>query len=1087
MKTGISCLLTSCLIIFAATWTGPTVAWGQITTGTIHGFTTDATGAIVTGARVVAMNENTRFSRSAEVNGQGYYEISFLPVGSYTVTAEQTGFKQFIHEGITLAVSQNARVDINFEVGAVTESITVTTEAPMVDTRQSAVGHVVEERRILELPLNGRSALELAALLPGVAHVGVPVLSSEGATAAVNGARAGTSSFLLDGAQFSETFRNTAMVYPAPDALQEFRVLTSTFSAEYGSHAGGVFNVVTKSGTNQFHGTLWEFLRNNKLNARNFFAPDKPVLKQNQFGAALGGPIAGDKTFFFGEYQGTRIRQEVLASTAFPPTAEERMGDFSNSQRAPKRNPLTGQPFDGNIIPPGQLDPVAQKVIDQFVPLPNTSDGRWIGLEAQPTTLDQFIAKLDHTTGKQRLSGRYFFDFGRVYDAFGDSNLPVYGANRNTQKRQSVVLSHAYAINPGILNEVRFGWLRNSSQYTDINGVSLDDLGVNAASPATPRAPFFIVTGSMDLRTKAAGVQGKPQRLDGIWEIGDAVSVIKGKHTIKTGFLFERLRTLRTQGARSNGMYQFMGPFTGNGLTDFLLGLPAAFVQTNDLVTDSRSNLYQSYIQDDFRLHPRLTLNFGLRYEINGAFSDPNNMIATIRYGQQSTVVPKAPRGLVFPGDIGVPKGTYNTDKNNLAPRVGLAWDISGDGKTSLRAGYGIYYDILLAEPQAQQGAIQPFTIISITRRPYSTADPYRGRTNPFPYEFDPQNPIFFPPVTGIYINEDMVSAYTHQYNLNIQRQLFQDLVLQIGYVGSASRKLPRTFESNPAVYIPGESSLGNTDARRIHEPGQLGSLLQVESASNANYNSFQANLQKRFSRGYSFTLAYTFSKAIDERSSSILFNGGGQNPNDLKNGERGLASLDRRHNLSGSLLWEIPFFSNLNGTPRKIIHGWQLSTMFSLLSGTPFTVTSGIGRDNSLTGVGQDRPNVVHDPNLPTDRSRGELIQEYFDTSAYEANGPGEYGNAGRNALVGPGYANVNLALLKNISITEGRRLQFRAEFFNLFNRVNLGTPIVELDAVSSFGRILYAGDPRIVQLGLKLILGLEEDSKPLQASSMR
>lgn len=561
---------------------------GQEASAVLHGYIRDATGAVVQAAIVTATHETTGFKRSAASNDQGYYEISFLPVGGYQVTVELSGFKRFTQTGVTLAVNQHARLDATLRVGSISESVDVKAEAPAVDTRSASVGHLVEERRILDLPLNGRSPLALAALLPGVGSVDIPGIAPEGARASVNGARLGSSNFLLDGSQFSEGFRNTSFVYPAPDALQEFRVITSNYSAEYGRNAGGVFNVITKSGTNEPHGSLWEFFRNDKLNARSAFARTKPVLKQNQFGFVLGGPIVRNRTFFFGEYQGTRIREEVLSSSAFPPTEAQRRGDFSGSPRI-ARDPSNRQPFPGNRIPPNLLDPVARRVLDQFVPLPNSPDGRWAGLESQPTDLNQYLIKLDDGTGKGRLSGRYFYNRGSVFHAFDVTNIPKYGANRNSQPRQSLSATHTYTFTPNLLNEFRFGYGRFPNIVSGILPVTLAGLGINATPPASPRPPQISVAGVMNLQPRAAGLDGKPLRVDHTWEWSNVASIVRARHTIKIGTQIQYLRTVRGLASFSNGQFTFNGSISGDALGDFLLGRPSRLVQTNEVTTDRKS------------------------------------------------------------------------------------------------------------------------------------------------------------------------------------------------------------------------------------------------------------------------------------------------------------------------------------------------------------------------------------------------------------------------------------------------------------------------------------------------------------------
>lgn len=1045
------------------------------TTSTLFGTVKDSTGAIVPDAQVVALEERTGLTRKTSTDDTGAYSFTLLPPGRYTVTAERAGFKKIEQKGIELSVGQNLRVDLVLAVGAVTETVTVTGDVTQVDTRQATISHLMDQTRMIELPLNGRSPASLVGLLPGVTTLSVPTRPGiSGITISMNGTRENAQQFLLDGAPFNAVQRSDGNPLPPPEVVSEFRVLANPYSAEFGRNAGGVFATVTKSGTNELRGTLWEFLRNDKLTARNFFAPTVPVLRQNQFGAGLGGPIllpfydGRDRTFFFSSYQGTRIRETRLVNTAIPPTALERQGNFSQSTRLPT-DPDTGQPFPGGVIPAQRIDPAAVRILDRLPPA-NTAEGRYVHLAARPTDQDQVMVKVDHQIREaNRLSFKYWYDDSSILEPWaGGSNLP-WSPGLFAVRIQTASLSDTHIFSPNLLNQLHLSFTRRNEDRYNASTFTAPDLGIRIARPSVPFPPNISVAGRFTLGTQ---INGKPTKLDNTFALVNTLNWVRGRHDIKIGGSWEA-PSFHGRPKFDNGNFSFNGQITGVALADFLIGRPVTFTQETGREDNHRATYWAGFIQDDWRVSSRLTLNLGLRYQYDAPTYHRRDRQATILPGRQSQKFPEAPLGLLYPGDHGLPRSLYYADKNNLAPRFGLAWDVTGDGRTSLRAGYGIFYQIPPVGHSNLLDTNQPFVMSVSLTNPPSLSDPWRGRYNggvddPIAaFDPSPGKVTFRLPVVGFSIDPNLRSGYVQQYSLSMQRQAPWQTVVEVAYVGNQARKLMMTTQLNPAIFGPG-ASLANIEQRRRYSPGVLGSVMYFQGANNASYNALQASVNKRMTRGFLFSAAYTFSKVLDYYS--LIFENviTTQNPDDLRS-ERGPASFDRRHVFAGSFVWELPRLpSGSHAVARALLDGWQMSGIWRLSSGASLTVSS--GRDNSLTGVGADRPDVLRNPRLPADRPRQEKILRYFDPDAFVMNAIGRFGNAGRGIIEGPGFANVDFNLSKNFHWGERWRLQFRSEFFNLFNRVNLGSPGLSVAAPANLGRIFSAGDARAVQLALKL-----------------
>jgi len=1028
-------------------------------TGTIHGVITDPSGAAIVGAQVTATLTGRGTTRTVTSGAQGAYVVPLLPVGTYQISIEAKGFKTFVQQGVDLAANENSRVDAALQVGSLSESVTVTAEAPLVDSRSSGMGTLIDSRRVLELPMNGRSIIGLAVLLPGASQVSAPQTFTQdrsGPTVSMSGSRGAQNLFLFDGAPFNALFRNTGLNYPPPDALQEVKVLTNSFSAEYGRNAGAVFNVVTRSGSNEVHGSLWEFLRNQSLNARNFFAgPTKPQLIQNQFGGSGGGPIRKDKLFVFGSYEALRIRTSSLLTSAFPPTAAERAGDFSGKAI---KDPVTGQLFTNGQIPGDRLDPVARKLLsgDQ-IPLPNGPGGQLIALSANPQNNDSVLLRVDNNLGKHTIAGHYHFSLAKQDTIVG--NVPTYFPTFQDSRVQNATIGDTMTVRPNLLNQINISFNRVGGSIVSLNRTHLSDLGANFPIFG-PREPSGITVTSRLSMGSASG--GDARLVNQSFAFKESIQWTKHSHSIAAGFEFQKHQYLNRGSFRTNGTFTFDGSISGNAAADFVLGKASSMSVSSPWLEQAglATNLFY-YVQDDWRIHPRLTLNLGLRYELPFPWVQPNDYWGTLHPGEQSQIFKNAPLGMVFPGDPGVPRGLIQTDKNNLAPRVGFAWDPFGRGRTSVRGAYGIFYEGLNAN--LIQNDSQPYRYTFTFQTPYSLTDPLRGQPT-IPLTVNLNNPPFVGAQTVYYPDPGLRTGYVQSFNFNLQHEVVNDLLVQAAYVGKLGRKLLVTISTNPALYGPG-ATLANVDSRRIMKG--FGNNSEMVSIANASYNALQLDVKKRFSRGFSVQGAYTFSKSLDLNSSISEGNVGGDPFN--RRSSYGPSDFDAKHIASFSWIWDLPKLAAVAPIVRETLGGWQVNGLVTMRSGLPFNVVT--ASDIALSGTSSQRPNVVGNHKLPGDRPRGDKILAWFDRTAFANPATGTYGNTGRNALVGPASAVTNFGLFKNFALPgrEGLRLQFRSEFFNLFNSVNLGNPNGTMG--STMGRITSAGDARVIQFALKLL----------------
>jgi hypothetical protein len=1052
-------------------------------TGAIDGVVKDPSGAVAPGVEVTATNTGTNAVYRATTDATGLYNIRGLPAGVYRLTAEPKGFKTFAAVDLRVQVNETLRVDIPLQVGDVAQTVEVSGAAQTVDTESIALKNVVDEQRIEYLPLNGRNPTQLMQLVAGVQADVLNSNVTSGTTypgvtpVSVNGGRANTTNYILDGAQNNDHYSNAPNPMPNPDALQEFSVQTNTFSAEFGRNVGGIVNAVTRSGTNQLHGSAFEYLRNNDLNAANFFAPINPDgtkqddgLKRNQYGATVGGPVllpkiydGRNRTFFFFSFQGTTIRQAPSKAEQQVPTNEQRAGDFS-ALGHPINDPFNnGAPYPGNQIPTSDFNPVSAAILNSYIPAP--APGQSTINYALPNNLDdnQFMVRGDHDfSSKNRLSGRFFTSKANQQAFLAGNNffasLPG-AAWRNT----SVAVTDTNTFSPAIINTALFSYNRtnnlNQPIYPD---KGFTDLGSNMYNDKMPEI-YVQVNGYFLLDTNDTNSFLREE-----YQGSDTVRWTKGAHQLSFGGEYGHGIGDINNNYRANGYFTFDGsaPFTGDALADFMIGKFYNLTQGVGEYKNTRFNLVSAFVQDNYRVSRRLTLNLGLRWDPFFPYTDVNGKLAAYYPGQQSSRYINAPPGILYAGDPGVPPGVYSRRWWNWGPRVGMALDVFGDGKTAVRGGYGMYYDrpnTISTNSQADQA---PFgTIVNVSGDANnSLSDPYAGKTNPFPASVTPPKDVAFVlPDVAYMATTGLRNAQLQSWNLTIEHQFPGSMVARAAYAGSKGSHLASLREGNAAVYAPGAST-STTDERRPLYPN-FGQMTLVEPGDNSSYNSLQLTLERRFMNRFTILSNYTWGKSIDTSSYNKQT---GQTVTDPYNRgfDRGLSDFNHAQVFSLSGLWDLPI-KPANRVADALLGGWQLSGILSLHSGQPFPLYSDV--DNSYSGIGSDRPDLIGNPYISGSRSRGQEIQEWLNPAAFTTNALGTFGNVGRNVFIGPGYASTDLALQKDFKLIESAAIQFRAEAFNAFNRVNLQNPTGDLLS-GNFMVINSAFDPRILQFAVRV-----------------
>ncbi|HYM12967.1 MAG TPA: carboxypeptidase-like regulatory domain-containing protein [Bryobacterales bacterium] len=1047
-------------------------------TATLTGTVVDPSGAVVPDTDVTCRNTGTGLTYHMAANSGGLFRFADLPIGSYELTATHPGFERLVRSGLELLTGRTVDVMLQLQVGQTTELLEVTAAAPVVQTTSSEVQSSFDSRNTRELPLNGRNPLQLVVLTPGarLSSVGTQGDQEENTGVTTNGLRAIDNNYELDGAMYLNRQFNSAPVLPSPDSLQEFTVKASNYSASE-SGAGATVQLSTRSGTNEFHGSAFEFLRNNDLDARNFFSRAVTPFKRNQYGGTFGGPIVKDKTFIFGAYQGTRVSGGANPTQATVPTSAMRGGDFSSLTKSIV-DPTTGQPFPGNMIPSSRFDPLAVKLLP-FVPLPNLPNLLVTQTPNSHIDDDQFLVRIDHNLSAQdHFTARHSFDeydYNRLTSAFST----IYA--RNFFRDQNLVVSDTHTFSPALLFFGSFGYTRVSRTQIPTEPTTLQDLG--------QKVPEAIASAHPELRVNVNGYfnlfsGGGLAAQSRIFQYRGRLTWARGRHFVQIGMDIERDLMYSTDTSFASGTDTFNGQRTslasirnsGDAFADFLIGLPSDFNQGGRTPQDFYEMRWQPWIQDDWKVLPRLTLNLGLRWEPWLPPLDQLGPFTGFIPGVQSKAAPDAPRGLLFSGDPGLRDSIFPIDWNNLAPRVGLAWDVTGSGRNVVRAAYGIFIRSVPLNLVRSANSGSAFRSLSTDiPNPPSFQDPYRDFPGgaPFPFNPPPTSALgtyhFIRPVITSVLDPASRSGYTQQWNLTLERQIRNDLGISASYLGSHSIGIMAAYQANPGVYGPGATT-SNTDSRRLY-PG-LGALAVSSPWGFSNYHSFQLQATKRAGRGLSILGNYVFSKCMDDTTGQVLgADAGGGNQIHKFNLHSDYAPCDFNvaHVANASLIYDLPQLSSLHGPAGSLMNGWTLTSIVSARTGLPFSVFS--GRDNSLTGAPN---NDLADQLTPSSArpSSANPLQEWFNAPDFVVNALGTFGNSGRNALYGPRFWNVDFGVVKQTRLTEKMRLEFRFEAFNIFNHPNFGIPGVPINTVTNpnFGKVLSASDPRVLQFALKL-----------------
>jgi hypothetical protein len=1031
----------------------------------IRGKVTDSSRAPLPGVALTLVHEETNETRTTTSGAAGEFTVSSLEPGAYRVEIEHTGYKKYVQK-VELLINQERRIEVALEVGQLTDEIVVSAPRAALKKDSPALGTVIDNPLVTGLPLDGRNFLELSLLVPGAAPAAPGSAGSVRGDFAfnINGAREDANNFLLDGAYNVDPKLNTFSVKPPVDAIREFEVLSSTYDAAFGRNAGAQVNIVLKSGSNRFHGTVYEFFRNGALDARNFFAPagePAPKYQRNQFGFSFGGPLAKDRMFFFGDYEGTRVREGLTRVTNVP-TLAERAGDFSQSLLRRPINPFTQQPFPDDKIPAAFLNPIGLKIAALY-PAPNRAVPfqNFVSSPTRRDREDNFDVRLDHALAKSDdLAFRYSFADRTLFEPFtGPTFAAVPGFGDSVPRRaQNVTLSETHTFSSALVNEARFTYSRVAAGvFQENQGRSLNrEVGLPELS-SKPRdfgLSFITVTGFSPLGEEFNNPQ---ESVTNTFQVLDNATAALSKHLVKFGFEFRAVQQNAFRDVQSRGFITFSDrAFTGNALADLLLGLPTI---TGGARLDNHQHLrtksYNVFVNDSFRLRPRLTLSAGLRYEYNTPAVDAED---------RANVYDPATKSLVRVGSGGVPRAGYEPDRNNFAPRVGLAWTLGSKESTVLRTAYGVFYDQSALAPGEGLYFNAPFFILNF----YFTLNPQQPLTlyDPFPNSFP-----FPSPPSAFTFQRDLRTAYVQHWNLNLQQQLGKSRIFEVAYVGSKGTKLLAARDINQPQARP----------RPVPNPRpvpQFADITLEESSASSIYHSLQARFQQRLAFGLSVLSSYTWSKSIDNASNFFTSAGDPNFPQNSYNlrAERGRSNFDARHRFSLGYSYELPIgrghtLLGNHGWLSGLFTGWQTNGILTLQSGRPFTVVLLSEIDNSNTGRSNlgfgfnDRPNLVGDPKLARRTPDG-----WFNMAAFVFPPFGSFGNAGRNIIDGPAFHNLNASLVKNTVLGEGWNLQLRAEVFNLFNHPNFDLPDDFLGS-PTFGRILSAQNPRHIQFGLKLL----------------
>jgi len=1090
-----------------------TIGFAQQAVGTINGEVIDSSGAVIQGATVVATKVNTNVPRTTETNELGRYSLPAMQPGSYTVSVSRSGFRQSVAKDLKLDVDQVLTLNVTLEPGTVETAVDVIGTAALVEQESATVGQVLETRQIQELPLNGRNFLQLTTLGPGTLAGYARDVSRQGGTRsqsmfaiAVNGGRSEYTNILLDGVLDTDENFNTFILSPSVDDIEEFKVQTSNYSAQYGRGGAGQINVITKAGSNEVHGSAFDFLRNAAVDARNFFdLANQPIppYKQNQFGATFGGPVnlpklykGRDRTFFFFSWESLRVRQ-AQTSIATVPTAAVRGGDFSGagvtiydpaSTKADPSNP--GQylrtPFPNNVVPSSRFDPVSQNLL-KYLPDANL-----------PGSVNNYINNLGVITNNYQITGRIdqkLTNSNNLFGRYGISNEYSFnpgaflGLGTTVQVRgQLVGLGDTWVISPTKVNQLTVGFnrfrngllLEHAYSTNIIAQAGIQGLTDSPADYGLPALSVAGITGWGDQSTSYPSLLR-----DQVLQAADNLSIIHGRHSINLGGEFRYFNFNNFADNFTRGSYNFVSPFytsnpqsatkTGAGFADYLLGTPSfSEAAVGDASIYDVRKSYNLYIQDDIKATRKLAVNVGFRYELNPYPTEKYDRIESLDLSTAPWTIVRAGSGdpyFMYPGNIvlsGIPyvrdgrfgRSLLSTNWKDLGPRFGMAYALGKN--TSIRGGYGIYYSQDIGNPFFDLARNVPRNT-----RASLNSDPIFPQLNMATVFYGLANGqgVLYPTLTMV--DRRYPTPYIQQWSLNVQHEFGRDLVLEVGYTGAKGTDLGILNLLNDAPPAPGASQARRPDPA-------IARIFLIDHNTNSTYEAGQARLQKRYGRGLAFTASYTFGKSLDYASSTRTSDYNNR-PMDPENRalDHGRSLFDARQNFVFSSVYQLPFgpggtVFKRGGAAGKLVGGWQLAGILTLRTGLPFTV----GASGDIANSGNDqsgRANLVPGQNPvvpPSQRSPN----QWFNTAAYVVPPLYTYGNAGRNTLDGPGLRNLDLSVVKDTVLRERLRLQFRAESFNLSNTPPFGTPHNTVNG-NSFGMITSAGSGRKIQFAMKLV----------------
>jgi hypothetical protein len=1093
-------IAVSAVLFLSAT---PCAKAQEVAVAEVDGRVTDPSGAAITGAVVKMTEVDKRQVHSFTTDASGAFRFPNLPVGPYALEVAAPGFKAYRQTGITLQVASNIEQNVVMQIGAVTETVEVVANASMVETKENSISQVMDQQRIVELPLNGRNLTQLLTLTgagttapAGDLTGSKNIQGSNGSgTFSVAGGQANGVSYLLDGGDNNDAFSNVNLPIPFPDAVQEFSVQTNAIPAQYGLHPGGVVNIVTKSGSNAFHGDVFDFIRNYELNARpkglvtlagSVSQPARDSLKRNQFGGVAGGRIIRDKLFFFGGYQGTRQRSNPSSNTAHVPTAAVLNGDFSVLDGAKStggcqtslkqlKDPLNNNaPFPNNQIPVNRFDQASVKLVKNYIPV--ATDPCGLVLFGQPANNpdDQWIGRIDYVrSDKQQIYGRYFLYDYTAQTFFDGKNALTTGPNPgNRDRSETLTIGDNYSFSGSKVNSFHATFDRRADNRGSASNLfSPNDLGVNMFD----NLPNYIQLTIGNYFNVACGTCAPGYFNVNTFQVSDDFTLIKGRHQLGFGFDGRKQQFNSTNNQQSNAQITFSGNLTGDNLADLMLGRMSNFTDGNALSDYMRQTVFAFYAQDTFHATQRLTFNVGLRwepslpaydkYDRGNQFSLPAFMAG---YHTVDPRYPTAPAGLLFASDPNNPNGhTFAPNHwNTVSPRLGMVWDPAGDGKQTIRAAFGLIHDTIeLFYPE--RWTTNPPYASSVTLTSGQFSDPWNGYVAPTGKPGSPFPGAALFPTAGTYVTipQNVAATYMMQWNISYQRQIGKDWKASVNYLGNRTNHILGAHEINPALVLPGATT-GNTNARRILSilnPTQgalYSSIVQTDDGNVSRYNGLLFSAEHRFANHFNWLINYTYSQCLSTYDfGGELAGNNYQDPNNRR-AEWGRCNFDRRSIFNTNLVAISPGFGGK--IAHEITKEWQVSPIISFYNGQPTTVTD--GTDVSLTGVNADRPNVV--------KTAGVLphtLAAWFDPTAFQVQAAGTYGNEGRDAIVNPGSRNFDVAFSRNFPFKERYVLHVRADMFNVLNHANWSGPATGITS-STFGQITSFGGPRLIQMALKL-----------------